>query len=461
MKTPAVKGLFASAAAVALTASAPLLAVAEEAPKPYDAIVDYVESTGTQYVDTGIKIGSSHTVVLKFACSSDGYVFGSARGSYMLLHRDTLANGDELFILMHNKWAADRIRLVAAKAAGREHELKFGPQGYYLDGIRMPPRSNIAMSFSCTDNALLFSSSFGGGSPGSISRGRLWGCQIYNGETLVADFRPVRKGGNGYLFDRVTGMLLATKGGELTAGPDAAVQGFGELTFSKDVSAQNRRLKYIQSTGVQAMTTDAKSGPDTEMTLSFCFPEKPVGTGKVMLGFTSVIGAGGDYRTFQVNRIVNDGYTQERLKVINRDSGNQETCTPWTDVNSNDHVLVVKPGSYVLDGTVGSVEGSVTATCAGTDVLFGVAANWETATSPGGVYHTKSGNGDQIDGCPMRVYSYKMKKAGNLIRHLVPMQTAIGVGMWDKVENRFHPCISESADFIAGPSAPGLALFIH
>lgn len=239
------------------------------------------------------------------------------------------------------------------------------------------------------------------------------------------------------------------------------MQEFGDLTFSKDVTDRNQRLRYIQSTGVQALTTDATSGPDTEMTLSYCFPEKPVGNSKAMLGFTSAVGNKGDYRTFQVNRQANDTYTQEWLYFCNSDTHNENKTTSAVAVNTSNHVLVVKPGSYVLDGAVGTLPGSVTKTCAGTDVLFGLAANWETtATSRGGVYHTKP-EGDQIDGCPMRVYSYKMKKAGKVVRHLVPMRTAIGVGMWDKVENRFHPCISESADFIAGPNAPGLALFIH
>ena len=48
-------------------------------------------------------------------------------------------------------------------------------------------------------------------------------------------------------------------------GPDSAEQEFGELKFTKNVTVMNRRLKYIESTGVQAVTVDAKDACSRHM----------------------------------------------------------------------------------------------------------------------------------------------------------------------------------------------------
>lgn len=45
--------------------------------------------------------------------------------------------------------------------------------------------------------------------------------KIYNGETLVADFIPIRKGSAGYLYDRVSGQLFGNAGtGNFILGAD-------------------------------------------------------------------------------------------------------------------------------------------------------------------------------------------------------------------------------------------------
>ena len=50
---------------------------------------------------------------------------------------------------------------------------------------------------------------------------RIYSCKIYDGNTLVRDFIPVRRGTTGYLYDRVSKRLFGNQGtGDFVLGPD-------------------------------------------------------------------------------------------------------------------------------------------------------------------------------------------------------------------------------------------------
>ena len=476
-KVQVVKALAGAASAVTL-AAAPLLAVAEETPKPYDAVVDYVESTGTQCVDTGVKLGPTHTVVLKFA-RVDGSAIGQNVFGYspassgsdfkaFIIELAGFGEGEQGLKILRNDVAAERLRLNFGKPTTADHELRVGPDGYYLDGISMPPCVGAMLSGTCAGNAHIFGVGVGWNPGYACGVVRVEACQIYDGATLVRDFRPVRKDGAGRLYDCVSKTLYATKGtGALAKGPDSAGQEFGELKFTKNVTAMNRRLKYIESTGVQAVTVDAKEGATTETTIKFSCPTPMSTTGlKYFYGY-SASGSGTDDRGFAIARERVDG--QERFYLYRRETSTdrKEIRTPLTAFDSKDHVLVLSNGVYKLDGVAYGPMPNFTRDCSYSGCLFATYANFafrvkiNDRASPWidqGLY--RDGTRD-IAGCPARLYSFTMKRDGKVVRRLVPMQTAIGVGLWDTVANRFHPCISYSGDFIAGPPAPGLALIIR
>ena len=51
--------------------------------------------------------------------------------------------------------------------------------------------------------------------------GEIYACQIYEGDTLVRDFIPVRKGTTGYMYDKVSGNLFGNSGtGDFVLGND-------------------------------------------------------------------------------------------------------------------------------------------------------------------------------------------------------------------------------------------------
>ena len=67
---------------------------------PYDAEVEYLESTGTQWIDTGVTVSSSSHIVVKMSnLSSDGrWIFGARRGyldSAVGVHEDAGGNINE------------------------------------------------------------------------------------------------------------------------------------------------------------------------------------------------------------------------------------------------------------------------------------------------------------------------------------------------------------------------------
>ena len=472
-----VKALAGAASAVTI-AAAPLLAAAEEDPKPYDAIVDYVQSTGTQCVDTGVKLGPTHTVVLKFA-RVDGSAIGQNVFGYspaisgsdikaFIIELAGFGEGEQGLKILRNDVAAERLRLNFGKPTTVDHELRVGPDGYYLDGISMPPCVGAMLSGACAGNAHIFGVGWGWQPGYACGVVRVKACQIYDGANLVRDFRPVRKDGAGRLYDCVSKTLYATKGtGALAKGPDSAEQEFGELKFTKNVTVMNRRLKYIESTGVQAVTVDAKEGATTETTIRFSCSTPLTTTGlKNFYGY-SASGSGTDDRGFAIARELVDG--QERFYLYRRETSTdrKEIRTPLTAFDSKDHVLVLSNGVYKLDGVAYGPMPNFTRDCSYSGCLFATYANFRVRVKINdgtslwidqGLYRDDTRD---ISGCPARLYSFVMKRDGKKVRHLVPMQTAIGVGLWDTVANRFHPCISYSGDFIAGPPAPGLVLMVY
>lgn len=197
---------------------------------PYDAEVEFLESTGTQWIDTGVAptIADITRVVadLSFvgiSTSVNNIVFGS--------HIDVPAYS-RLFAFVD---ASGKARVaygsaysgtVAVNSGTRySFDAVFGQGNSYLDvsGTRSSAGSgtvgvlpSVGMAlFACRYRDTVIS-------PVSI---RLYACEIHIGGVLVRDFIPVRVGSGssavGYMYDRVSGALFRNAGtGAFVIGPD-------------------------------------------------------------------------------------------------------------------------------------------------------------------------------------------------------------------------------------------------
>ena len=188
---------------------------------PYDAELEYLESTGTQWIDTGVKPTSDTQVEITYkqpAAQSNVTIFGSRaayndrsyciwtnangyiRFDYSPTGRYSNANGPSSVV-------GD---FVVVKKNGRQN---------FVNGTEYT--ANTAATFTCVGNAYLFAINNNGTADFKLSA-QISACKIYDAnDTLVRDFIPVRKGTVGYLYDRVSGKLFGNAGtGDFVLGPD-------------------------------------------------------------------------------------------------------------------------------------------------------------------------------------------------------------------------------------------------
>ena len=198
-------------------------------PFPYDAEVEYLETTGTQYVDTGVPNGEPFTVFLDFSIVASAQTndspFGSfASSSRRMIYVIALANGKKRIQLSHgpsgNNFSAGDL------VAGTRHTIRVRQSGsfeYQVDGGNVGTKDfgdDLAVQSGVT--LWLFNRS---GTPNPCPM-RLYSAQIRDAnDALIRNYQPVRKNAVGYLYDRVSGTLFGNAGtGAFVLGPDKSYQ---------------------------------------------------------------------------------------------------------------------------------------------------------------------------------------------------------------------------------------------
>jgi hypothetical protein len=194
---------------------------------PYDAEVEYLGTTGGQYINTGI-IGGSATKVEITAYSTNTSTFmtlfgarntsNGNRPSYSIWQRASVANITRMRF-DYNSASADSLAGGDWNASTVNTITKDNVSNY-INGTLAS--TNIARSFSL-DIPFYLGTINGSGTPATYYFvGRIYSCKLWDANgVLVRDFIPVRKGTVGYLYDRVSGKLFGNAGtGDFVLGPD-------------------------------------------------------------------------------------------------------------------------------------------------------------------------------------------------------------------------------------------------
>ena len=177
---------------------------------PYDAEVEFLKSTGTQYINTGF-IPSSNTSV------EIGYKTADAQLNTVLFGR-RVTYSDRSFCVWAN--ANGKIRF---DYSANSMDNKNGPNPIVGSWVQIAKRkernfvngteytANATNTFACNGNSYLFAMNDNGTANWLISA-QISYCKIWDGDTLAIDFVSVRKSGVGYLYDRVSGKLFGNAG---------------------------------------------------------------------------------------------------------------------------------------------------------------------------------------------------------------------------------------------------------
>lgn len=189
-------------------------------PMPYDSKIEYLESTGTQYINTDIytsntigfeinAMGLSGAIQYHAAGFYKDYslnnvcVFGSAHGGIV-----GCFGGD-----VHGYTSPGRIVASNYNWQNEMHICKLNKGSFYVDGNLIGSTSYTLTSF----NKIWI------GAINNIAKqsGRIYGAKVWENDVLIRDLIPVRRGNVGYLYDKVSGKLFGNSGtGQFILGND-------------------------------------------------------------------------------------------------------------------------------------------------------------------------------------------------------------------------------------------------
>jgi hypothetical protein len=196
-------------------------------PLPYDAEVDWVQSTGGQYVDTGVVATLANGTRIQAVLRGTTDTSATGRSTVSFLGANSAYNGG--VALTVDTSSAKRLRANYGAfysfnsfdyAADTTYTVEIGRNRAEANGV-VGTYTSANTGFIATSVYLFALNRNGSPDASTMSLARLYSCKIWQGDTLVRDLVPVRVGTAGALYDRVSGTLLAVQGtGALTPGPD-------------------------------------------------------------------------------------------------------------------------------------------------------------------------------------------------------------------------------------------------
>ena len=169
--------------------------------------LEYIESTGTQYISTGITPTGNTKVVIEFNSSnSSGVVFGQDSGYKV-----------NAFMFAMTVVVFDSTKKDISISANAKHTVQVAPKAFKVDN------GSSQYIYANKVNAAYPMFLFGNNRNGKFSEGvamKLYSFKVYENDVLIADYIPCKQGNAVGLYDDVAGAMDLPLGtGDFTAGP--------------------------------------------------------------------------------------------------------------------------------------------------------------------------------------------------------------------------------------------------
>ncbi len=179
---------------------------------PYDAQVEYLQSSGTQYIDTDVlfQIGLQIDIEAKI---------NSNYSTTQVLLGPSASGGCWLGNVSYNSGSFG-IGANANQVIGRSNS-KTSMTLNYIQGSTTLVGNGITRSLSRGTNPTTTTIKLFSTGSGYYSYANIYSCVISHNSVILANFIPVRKDGIGYLYDKISGNLFGNSGtGSFTLGND-------------------------------------------------------------------------------------------------------------------------------------------------------------------------------------------------------------------------------------------------
>ena len=370
--------------------------------------VEYLESTGTQYIDTGVNADSDLGFDIGYKFTSltpeDNTRWGAIRqvGGNYLRHHTSIPSSVAGYYLGTNNYKC------SLPSNTNMHTISLDTVNHTLtvDGTLS---SYTPETFDCNLNYyLLGRNNYLGSSSVGYFNGRLYFAKIYKSGVLVRDFIPCLDSLNvPCLYDKVWGKAYYNKG-------------TGTFTTGRKIIP----VEYLESSGTQYINTGFIPNQDTKVITKLKLSS--VGTG----GF-AICGARqtSTSKTFSIQRMADGKW-----------GGGYNTYTGSSSVaaNTNTHILTKDKNVLYLDGEEVQTFTYATFTCPVSMHIFGLNNNGSASTASIG----------------MSLYYFQIYDNTTLIRDYIPCKDENGVGfMFDKVTHSAY-LNAGTGSFIIGKTLP-------
>ena len=186
---------------------------------PFDARVEYIQSDGTAYIDTGIKASDNLQFEIKINIPAEKVVpFGAQNSSSVRLSL-IVNNSSNQF---NWRWGTQIVNGTHSETALSGDLVISNLASENVCSVNQYSATAQDNTFAIDYNLFLFGRN-SSGTNGEIPTGmKLIHAKFYNAGVLVRDYIPVRDGQVGYLYDRVTKTLFgnAAQSGAFVVGSD-------------------------------------------------------------------------------------------------------------------------------------------------------------------------------------------------------------------------------------------------
>ena len=377
--------------------------------------LEYIKSSGTQYIDSGILPTQNTRIDLRVSTSQTG--------SHTIAGADVSWTGNGFSIGVGFAHYGTETANISEMNDGNVHEISLNKNVLSVDGKVKYTFSS--QTFSVAYSLTLFANNRSG-SKGELTEATWYPCKIYDNDVLTRDFIPCETDvGAVGLWDDANSVFYGNAGaGTFVAGPVIAIA----------VSADNIvELQYITSNGGQYLDSGFYPNQDTKVEMdaqaasiqsigTFWFGTRTSLASKAYNAALIPSGFWWGYHT--TSGSVNFSANKEKLKVI-------------------------------ADKNVLSVSGSITASstqnygvfrCTHSLILL---ALWENS----GIYANTQFSGN--------TYSCRIYDNGTLVRDYIAAKLTDGtVGLYDKLNGLLYINVGTGA-FTAGPVVASPSIFVN
>ena len=375
--------------------------------------VEYIKSSGTQYVDTGVSANQNIGFEIDFATdnavSTSGYgtIFGaleSASNRFALsTYPDAQHGGFGYGASMYDPYITTGQRMTLS----------------LLDGKLTTPNGEQTIpdqTFSINTSIAVFGRKDVSGGVVELSSDTIYRLKFYGAGTLIRDYIPcIDPSGEVGLYDTVDGLFYGNEGaGSFLAGPVVYAQ----------LPEGYTPLKYIEADGTQYIDTGFKPNQDTRVVMDFELLSVTGQYADPIFGVRTSASAAGYYFWASGTAVATEQYQ----------SGYN---------NGSTYPAVTRVGRHTVDKNknVTTVDGVTTEA---TYAAFTTAWNMLLVQSynNGNLYSQTT---------HMRLYSCQVYDNGAIARIYIPCEAPGGdIGLYDLVTKEFYGNAGTSA-FIAGP----------